>query len=54
MTMVSAPAVSASVCGGAHDRLTEQLKSERTVRLVGGLDQIATVLSVGNKVASEF
>ena len=38
MTMVSAPAVSASVCGGAHDRLTEQSESERTVRLVGGLD----------------
>ena len=38
MTMVSAPAVSVSVCGGAHDMLTEQSESERTVRLVGGLD----------------
>ena len=38
MTMVSAVAVSASVCGGIHDRLTKQLESDVTVRLVGGLD----------------
>ena len=35
--MVSASAVSASVCGGIHDRLIEQLESDVTVRLVGGL-----------------
>ena len=38
MTMVSTSAVSASVCGGAHDMLTEQSELERTVRLVGWLD----------------
>ena len=38
MTMVSAIAVSASDCGGIHDRLIEQLESDLTVRLVGGLD----------------
>ena len=37
MTMVSASAVSASVCGGIQDRLIEQLESDVTVRLVGGL-----------------